>query len=378
MSSNSKKIALLSAGGTGGHVFPALALAQDLVKRGYKIVFVTDDRGVKYKKEIEGVEYKIVSSGTPNRSGIFAKIAGVIKLGLGILKAYSVLKKVQPSVVVGFGGYPSVPPVWVAQRLKIKTILHEQNAVMGKANQFLADKAQRIALSIPVKEGLSDAHKIKSVVTGNPVREDIVELYSEPYQPPQPETKCHILVVGGSLGATIFSEVVPEAVKLLPEGIRDKLSIVQQVREADMAQTRKTYDDLDMDVEIQPFFEDLAGELSKAHLVICRSGASSVAEVTTAGRPAIFVPFPSHSDNQQKMNAKALVKKGGAWMFDQSDFTPQKLADKIEDLILDPEQLFSASETARDMAKPDAARKLGNLIVALVQGWETNKETKKT
>ncbi|GJL86084.1 MAG: UDP-N-acetylglucosamine--N-acetylmuramyl-(pentapeptide) pyrophosphoryl-undecaprenol N-acetylglucosamine transferase [Micavibrio sp.] len=362
------KLILLSSGGTGGHISPARALGHDLMSRGFRVEIMTDERGKKYETMFEGMKTHVVKSGTLGK-GLLGKIMGAANLGIGIVQAMSLVKSLQPTMVIGFGGYPSVPGVFAAQKLKIPTVIHEQNAIIGKANAFLAPKAERIALSLPSVTGLDENDKMRSVVTGNPVREEIAALYTKPYPILEQDGVLRILVLGGSQAATVFNEVLPEALSSLSSSQRAQLEIVQQCQEKDIDDVKKSYDAAGIKAELATFFDDVAGELEKAHLVIARSGASTVAEVTTAGRPAIFVPYPHHKDQQQKMNADAVADTGGAWVMTESGFTPEAILARIETFLQNPETLFRAAENARSCGKPDAARKLGNLVTAIASGW---------
>ena len=361
---------LLSSGGTGGHMSPASALAYDLVSRGYRVELATDARGLKYAPGMfKDIPTHTIVSGTLGK-GLGGKIRGMLNLLIGMIQAFALVSRERPDIVVGFGGYPSVPAVFAAQRLKIPTILHEQNAIIGKANVFLAPKAARIALSMPESTGLDEDEAARAVVTGNPVREEITALYTKPYALPKHDGELRILIMGGSLGATVFSDIVPHTLARLPAEQKKRLKIIQQCREADLEPVRKTYEEAGIDVTLATFFEDVAGELSKAHLFIGRSGASTVAEVTAAGRPAIFVPYPHHKDQQQKKNADAVADQGGAWVMTENGFTQDALLARIETFLQNPETLFRAAEKAREFGKPDAARKLGNLVTAIVSGWK--------
>ena len=310
----------------------------------------------------------VVNSGTLGR-GVIGKLKGACNLGVGIAQSYKLVNSLKPSVVVGFGGYPSFPGVYAAQKLKIPTVLHEQNAVIGKANDMLASRADRIALSLPVMRGIDEVDQVRTVVTGNPVRPDIAALYNEPYPNLNEDGPLHILIMGGSLGATVFSKVIPEAFAKLSASNRARLRVVQQCRKEDIERVRSFYQEHGIEAELSVFFDDVAELLRRAHLVICRSGASTVAEVTTAGRPAVFVPYPHHKDQQQKMNADAVADVGGAWMMTESGFTQEALLARIENFLQNPQVLFRAAEKARTCGKPDAARKLGNLVTAIVSGW---------
>lgn len=362
------KLILLSAGGTGGHMTPAQALGHDLISRGFRVEIVTDKRGMRYASMFDGMPMHSIKAGTLG-AGIFGKVKGIASLGIGIAQANALIGKLKPAVVVGFGGYPSFPAVYAAQKLKVPTVLHEQNAIIGKANAMLANKADRIALSLPVMRGLDETDKVRAIVTGNPVRPEVADLYTEPYPLLKDNGALNILVMGGSLGATVFSEVVPKTLARLSSADRKRLKIVHQCRESDIESARAIYKDSGINAELSTFFENVPNLLQNSHLVICRSGASTVAEVTTAGRPAIFVPYPHHKDQQQKMNADAVADAGGAWMMTESGFTEEALLARIENFLQNPQTLFKAAEKARTCGKPDAARKLGNLVTAIVSGW---------
>ena len=346
--SDNMPLILLSAGGTGGHMMPAIALAQDLLSRGYQVEIVTDPRCRHYKELYPALSFHVLSSGTIGK-GIIKKIQGAMNLGWGMLQAKSLVKRLQPAVVVGFGGYPSFPSVYAAQSLGIHTIIHESNAVLGKANQMLASKAERIALSWPINDntGLGDVEAVRAIVTGNPIRSEIAALFTHPYPSLSFDTPMTILVMGGSLGATVFSEVVPEALSKLPEEQRKRLNVIQQCREADIHEVRQKYHDAGIKARLENFFEDVPELLANCHLFIGRSGASTVTEITAAGRPAIFVPYPHHADQQQLTNAEVIAQEGGAWVMEESAFTSDALLPRIETFLQHPEALFKAAEASR-------------------------------
>jgi UDP-N-acetylglucosamine--N-acetylmuramyl-(pentapeptide) pyrophosphoryl-undecaprenol N-acetylglucosamine transferase len=365
---NKSNLILLSSGGTGGHITPAQALAQDLISRGFEIQLATDERGMKYQHLFKDIPTHVLRSGTFG-AGAMGKLKGATNLGIGLGQAMMLVLRLKPRLVVGFGGYPSVPSVYAAQKLGIPTIIHEQNAIIGKANAFLAHKADRIALSLPVVQGLDDSERMRAVVTGNPVRPEIAALYTQPYPNLNHDTPLRVFIMGGSLGAKVFSDIVPQTLARLSNEYRQRLYVVQQCRQDDLPLVRRTYEVGGIKADLRPFFDDVASELAKAHLVICRSGASTVAEVTTAGRPAIFVPYPHHKDQQQKMNADSVADAGGAWVMTEGGFTAEALLARIETFLQNPSILFRAAEKSRTCGKPDAARKLGNLVTAMVSGW---------
>jgi len=363
------KLILLSAGGTGGHMFPADALAQDLISRGYRVALATDVRGKRFTPFAGGVPVYVLNSGTIG-PGIVRKIRSAIALGLGIFQARKLLSDIKPAVVVGFGGYPSVPAVYAAQMMKIPTIIHEQNAVLGRANVFLAPKSDRIAVAWSHVEGLDSGDESRAIVTGNPVRPDISGLYNKPFPTIEQDGMLRIFITGGSQGASVFSEVLPTALAKLPAHHRARLDIVQQCREEDIPRVTAIYEDANIKADLRPFFKDMALQFERCHLVIARSGAGTVSEVTTAGRPAIFVPYPHHADQQQKRNADAVADAGGAWVMTQNGFTAEALLARLETFLQNPETLFRAAENARSCGRPDAARKLGNIVMALASGWD--------
>ena len=350
---------VLAAGGTGGHLFPAEALAQELLARGHKVVIITDKRGNAFKSVGDRVDIHTVRAATL-RAGLLSKVKAVIDMGLGILQARKLLKQIKPDVIVGFGGYPSFPGVFAGQRLGIPTILHEQNAVLGKANKWLADKAEKIAVSLPGTSGIKPANQNKVVTTGNPVRADIVAVRNTLYQ--APTTDMRIFITGGSQAAKVFSEVVPEAVSKLPDDLKRKLQIVHQCREDDIAPTQAKYQGAGVKAEIKSFFNDMADRLKGCHLFIGRSGASTVAEIAAVGRPAIFVPYPGHKDMQQKFNAEVISTKGGGWVMLQESFNPDAVAAKLAELMKNPAMLEQAAAAAKSCGQPDAARNLADVV----------------
>jgi UDP-N-acetylglucosamine--N-acetylmuramyl-(pentapeptide) pyrophosphoryl-undecaprenol N-acetylglucosamine transferase len=363
-----KKLILLSAGGTGGHMFPADALAQDLLSRGFRVALATDTRGSKY--EILNKDSTHILNSAALNSGILSKVKSAMSMGVGYLQARKLIDKLSPSTVVGFGGYPSVPAVYAAQKKNIPTIIHEQNAILGKANAFLAPKADRIALSMNDTSSLGESDVVRAIVTGNPVRADIAELYNKPYPAIEQDGPLRIFIMGGSLGASILSEVLPMALAGLPNAQRKRLDIVQQCRKEDIDSVRSVYASAGINAHLETFFDNVPEQLEHAHLIISRSGASTVAEVTAAGRPAIFVPYPHHKDQQQKKNADTVANAGGAWIMPQDGFTEEAIIARVETLLQNPQTLFDAAEKSRSCGRPDAARKLGNLVTALASGWD--------
>lgn len=354
---------MLAAGGTGGHLFPAEALAAELLSRGHKVVIVTDKRGNAFKSLSGRVTVETVKAGYL-RPGLISKARAVLDMGIGIVQALLLLRRHKPALVVGFGGYPSFPAMFAAQKTGIPTLLHEQNAVLGKANVWLADKAEKIATALPGTRGITPANAAKAVTTGNPVRADIVAARGSVYAAPQPEGDFNVFITGGSQAASVFSEIVPEAVGRLPEAAKRRLRIVHQCRENDLDVTADRYRKAGVKAEIKTFFNDMAARLSSCHLFIGRSGASTVAEISAVGRPAVFVPYPGHSDMQQKHNADSVANAGGGWVMMQPEFTPEALADKLEQLMAKPDMLDKAALAAKSCGAPDAAGRLADLVEA--------------
>ena len=368
---NMTQTVMICAGGTGGHMFPALSLAEDLKSRGCRVVVVTDKRAVKYTDGYDDLNVNVISSSTLP-SGLLGKVKGLFLLAYGYFQSHRLINKYAPSLVIGFGGYPSMPPMIVAQRGDIMTIIHEQNAVLGKANAYLATKADRIALSLPEMSSLDEQDSMRAVVTGNPVRSEISALYSHPYNTPDTDEPFGLTVMGGSLGAKVMAQNIPQALASLPQELKSRLNVIQQCHAEDMDEVQSIYNDAGISVQLAPFFDDVPEILKKSHLVIARSGASTVSEIAIAGIPAIYIPYPHHVDQQQKVNAESIAKLDGAWVMEEKNLNASTLAARIESLMLSPETLFRAAEGARAAAKPEATRKLGNLVIALLKGWDKN------
>ncbi|MDE1147348.1 MAG: undecaprenyldiphospho-muramoylpentapeptide beta-N-acetylglucosaminyltransferase [Azospirillaceae bacterium] len=354
---------VLAAGGTGGHLFPAEALARSLRARGLPVVLVTDTRGHAFGEGLSDIPVHRVSAGTPGR-GLVSKARTALSLLVGAMQARRILKDLKPAVVVGFGGYPSVPTVFAAQRLGTPVLLHEQNAVLGRANKLLVGGARAIATSFPGVAGLP--RHVPQIRTGNPVRPAILALADRPYTPPG--GTLSILVTGGSQGAAVFSTILPAAIARLSIEHRLRLHIKQQARVETMEQAREGYAGLGVDVELAPFFRDMAGRLDACHLAICRSGAGTVAELAVAGRPAILVPYPQAMDDHQTANARALVAAGGAWLMPHAEFTAEALAQRLAAFLDDPAPLVAAAAGSRSFAIPDAADRLADVVLEVATG----------
>lgn len=356
-------LVLLAAGGTGGHIFPAEALADALSKRGIKLAFVTDRRGAAYEGVLARLPtYRVAAGGLAGRS-LKNGIVAVGCLVLGMFQAFLLLRRLRPAMVVGFGSYLSVPPLGVAQLLRISTVIHEQNAVLGRANKLLAVHATRIATAFVHVEGLSEDDEPRTTRTGNPVRPAITALSTEPYSEPKPQGPLNILVLGGSQGATVFADVVPAAITQLSSADRARIFITQQCRAEDISRVEKMYEQIGIKAELSSFITDVPDRLKKAHLVICRAGASTAAELTVAGRPAILVPYPYATDDHQTENARNLADAGGAWVMPQPTFTAEALTQRLAALLALPQTLITAARCARQAGIPMAAERLADLVI---------------
>jgi UDP-N-acetylglucosamine--N-acetylmuramyl-(pentapeptide) pyrophosphoryl-undecaprenol N-acetylglucosamine transferase len=356
-------LVLLAAGGTGGHLFPAEALAHALRARGVEVELVTDERALRYGDEFPARAVRTIAAGTPRGGSLVDKAKAIARLGLGTLQALSHLRRLKPLAVVGFGGYPSVPPLTAAALLGVPTVLHEANAVMGRANAFLAPRVDRIAAGFPLSNVSADI-AAKIVVTGNPLRPNVLEAAQRPY-PDFSDGKLRILVTGGSQGARIMADIVPAALESLPKETRERIALVQQTRQEDLARVASAYARAGIAAEIAPFFADLPQRIASAHLVIARAGASTVSELAVIGRPSILVPLPHALDQDQAANAAELAKPGSAEVFRQADFTPQALAARIADLAADPARLTARAAAAKGVGIADAAERLAELVLAV-------------
>lgn len=354
---------LLTAGGTGGHVFPADALAEVLLARGYRVAFITDDRGQAYGGTLGTLETHRVPAAQMLSRNLFRKALGMFTLLRGAVKARRLMVGLNPAAVVGFGGYASVPAMAAALNLGIPALIHEQNAVMGRANRLFVAKVNRVATSFDSVRPMPPA--ARTVKTGMPVRPAFTTL--APYAPPEADGAVNILVLGGSQGTRAFSEIFPKAFAALPESLRSRLHLTQQCRPEDLEAARAAYAGLGLaDVSLDSFFTDVPARLEQAHLLIARSGSSTVAEVTVAGRPALFVPYPFAADDHQAANAKAVEEDGGAWVMPQSDLTPESLAARLFAIFSDPETLAATAAAARAFAVPDAAERLADAVESLL------------
>jgi len=359
------KTIVLTTGGSGGHIFPAQSVAAELLKKGYRVIFITDKRGNAFQNLPEVQTYHLMAESVTGRS-IFGKFIAAFKLFAGTVQAMKLLSQLKPDLVIGFGGYASVPTVASAQRMKIPTILHEQNAVLGRANRLAAKGVQLIATSFPTVSRVPK--NVPTIHVGQPVRAPILAKQNSPL----PEGNIfHLLVFGGSQGAHFFSERIPEALMQLPEEYRARIALTQQARPEDEAGLRQAYQNAGFNsLTIAPFFDNMPELLSQSSLVIGRGGAGTLTEVMVVGRPAIIIPLPTAADNHQSANAKELENAGGGWVIEQSNFNAAEIADKIKLLMDDPEQAKQVAQKAHSLAIINAAERVANIVDDLLNGEE--------
>lgn len=358
---------LLAAGGTGGHLFPALALAAELKKHDYEIHLATDERAEHLQAEVAVDAVHIVPSDTIRSRSPLRLARTATTLARGTFAAWRLIGGLQPRLVAGFGGYPSLPTIWAAHFRKTPICLHEQNGVLGRANKALAKYATAVALSLPSTKFVDEVIEAKATITGNPVRPAVVEARIVPYRAPLLDDEFRLLVFGGSQGAQFISDTIPPAIFQLPEDLRSRLKIVQQCRVEDVERVEQAYRQAGIAAEVAAFFTDLPARMADAHLVVSRSGASTAAELAVIGRPAIMVPLPHAIDNDQLANAEALALAGAGWLLPQAEITPQRLAQEISTCMTNPDALAKAAANALKAGRPDAAANLAALVMAIIQ-----------
>ena len=352
---------LVAAGGTGGHLFPAEALAAALAKRGIAVHLATDRRAARFGGAFADRDVHVIASATLRARNPIALTGTAAMLGLGLMQARALLARLKPAAVIGFGGYPTIPPVLAAAWRGVPSLIHDANAVIGRANRFLAPRVSAIATTFPDVFAAEPALAAKAMLTGNPVRSAVVAAAAIPY--PAGNDSLRLVIFGGSQGARIMAEIVPAAIRRLDAGLRARLAIVQQARDEDVIRVREAYANLSVAAEIAAFFADLPARIAASHLVISRSGASTVAELAAIGRPAILVPLPHALDQDQFANAGVLERAGGARRILQDAFTPQRLATEIAALAAAPQQLAAMAAAARVLGRLDAAERLADLVL---------------
>lgn len=356
---------VLSAGGTGGHLFPAQALAGELLRRGRRIVVMTDNRGRNYQSVFPGADIEQVPSATFVGS-LASRALAPLRIVAGILVSFLKLRRIRPSAVVGFGGYPSLPVLAAALMDGVPTAIHEQNAVLGRVNRQFADRVTAVAASLPIAR-FAPKNASRIVYTGNPVRPEAAKLAAAPYRAPREGEMIRVLVFGGSQGARALSELVPAAIAALPPDIRGRLQIVQQCRQEDLEPVRSAYGAVGIVAELAAFFDDLPERIAAAHLVVARSGASTLSELAVIGRPAILIPFPFATDDHQTANAAVFANAGAAWLVPQGDLSASSLAALWEKILRAPEELERRAAAARSLARPDAASRLADVVETIAR-----------
>jgi len=361
-----KGVIVLAAGGTGGHLFPAEALAHELKARGWDVHLATDARAQRFAGAFAEDHVHVIRSATIAGRNPVALLKTFWSLWQGNLDSRKLFRRLKPKLVAGFGGYPTLPPLYAASNMNIPTMVHEQNAVMGRANKGLAGRVKAIAGGfLPETGGI---HAEKTVATGNPVRPPVLAAAGTPYKPVKADERFRLLVFGGSQGAQFFSTAIPAAVALLPEEIRARMLITQQARKEDEAAVRDAYKKLGIPADVAPFFNDMPARMAGAQFVISRSGASTVSEITVIGRPAMLVPFPHALDHDQAANAGALAAVGGGEVVRQSELSPERLAEILQAAMNEPQRLETMARAAKSVGKPDAARLLADLAEAIAAG----------
>jgi UDP-N-acetylglucosamine--N-acetylmuramyl-(pentapeptide) pyrophosphoryl-undecaprenol N-acetylglucosamine transferase len=360
---DTKPLILLAAGGTGGHLFPAEALGVELIKRGYRVRLVTDDRALRYSGLFTRDMIDVVPSETARGRNPLQLAYATFTLAAGTFGAFNLIRREKPVAVIGFGGYPTLPPLIAARIAGVPGIIHDANAVLGRANRFLARHVRAIATSLPGVLDRDPALSAKTTTVGTPMRPAVLAAAATSYAPPEVTGTFRLLVVGGSQGARIMSDIVPPAIEKLEPSLWSRLVLTQQVRDEDMARVRAVYDRLKIRCELAPFFTDLPARLASNHLVISRSGAGTVAELAAVGRPSILVPLPGAIDQDQFANAGVLSQAGGALRIAQGEFTPDRLATEISALAAEPARLAAMATAARGAGRLDAAERLADLVV---------------
>ncbi len=355
---------LLCAGGTGGHLFPAQSLAHELIARGHEVHLVTDERAGRFIQDFPAIQIHRVPSATFGSKRPDRLAASLWAIWKGFRLSGALIRRLKPAVVVGFGGYPTVPPMMAAVQAGRPTVVHEQNAVMGRANRMLSARATAIAFGIaPVDPKPAIARKL--TVTGNPVRPPVVEAAETAYRASGPGETFRLVVFGGSQGAKFFSDALPEAVGHLPDALVRRLEVTQQARADEVAAVRAFYAGRGIPADVEPFFPDMAERIGRAHLVVSRSGAGTVSELSAIGRPSILVPYPHALDHDQAANAALLERAGGTVVARQSELTPERLAALIADVAEDPEKAARMALAAKATGLPDAARLLADLVLSM-------------
>lgn len=359
---------IVAAGGTGGHMVPAHVLAEEMKARGWTASLITDERGLRYPGLFEGCAKHVIPAASLGGRNPFVWLTSLRAILAGRTAARRLYAREKPAVVVGFGGYPAFPALLGALANGVPTAIHEQNAVLGRVNRLLAGRVDLIATAYPDMQRLDPGQAGKVALVGNPVRDNIVALRERPYPIPSEMSPLHLLVIGGSQGASILSQVVPAAIERLPDMLRNRIRVRQQCRPEDVEGVRAAYAHLGVAAETSTFIEDMATALSETHLVVARSGASTVAELSCVGRPAIFVPLPTSMDNHQVHNTREMVDAGGGRMILQPQFTAETVSEALQRFLSSPDVLAAAAGGARSVGRPDAGARLADIVERLGKG----------
>jgi UDP-N-acetylglucosamine--N-acetylmuramyl-(pentapeptide) pyrophosphoryl-undecaprenol N-acetylglucosamine transferase len=354
---------LLAAGGTGGHLFPAEALGVELMKRGLRVRLATDSRALRYSGLFSRDMIDVVPSETLRSRAPWSLAYTGLTLAAGMIVALRLLRKLRPAAVVGFGGYPTLPPLLAAKIVGIPGIIHDANAVLGRANRFLSSRVSAIATSLPGVLDRDPELAAKTTTVGTPMRPAILAAAAVKYAAPDVAGPFRLLVIGGSQGARVMADIVPGAIERLEPSLWNRLVLTQQVREEDLSRVRAVYDHLKINAELAPFFTDLPAKLASHHLVVSRSGAGTVAELGAIGRPSILVPLPGSIDQDQFANAAVLSRAGGALRILQAEFTSDRLASEISTLAAEPAKLSAMADAARTVGRLDAAQRMADLVM---------------
>jgi UDP-N-acetylglucosamine--N-acetylmuramyl-(pentapeptide) pyrophosphoryl-undecaprenol N-acetylglucosamine transferase len=362
--SGAGKIIVLCAGGTGGHLFPAQALADELVRRGNSIVVMTDSRFTQYRTAFPGARIQVVPAAAFSGRSLPRLLAAPFQIVAGTVLALIKLAHLKPAAVIGFGGYPSLPVMIAALLGRRPTAIIEQNAVMGRANRLVMNHVRKIAAAFPIAR-FAPRDPAKVVLTGNPLRPEVIAAAAAPYDIPTAAGPLRLLVFGGSQGARALSEIVPAAVSRLPHTLKARLHVVQQCRREDLEAVRGVYARAEVSCELAAFFTDLPARMARAQLVIGRAGAGTVAELMAIGRPAILIPLPHALDDNQTPNADILARAKAGWCVAQKDLSPERLAQLLGDIFTNPADLAERAARARALAVPDAAQRLADLVETL-------------
>ena len=352
---------VLAAGGMGGHLTPAFALAQELDRRGHHVALVTDERGAAIPGKPDFLPAHVLPAGRFGKNPL-GWPAGIRAVWKGRDMAKRLYESFEPTAVVGFGGYPALPALLAAHASGVPSVIHDQNAVLGRVNRLLASRVNAIATAYPDVHRLDAKHRDKTFLVGNPVRAEVLALREEPFPAFTADGIFRVLVTGGSQGARILSEVVPDGLSMLAPALRSRLQVTQQCRAEDLEAVRNRYASHGIPAELGTYFEDMAARLADAHLFIGRAGASTIAEITAVGRPAILIPLPIATDDHQAANTREIVKAGGARSIRQHKFTASELAKQINAMAQHPETLATAAHAAWNCGRPDAARELADLV----------------